>query len=246
LHGESLPHPEPLAEDAKLIYVTPAHQDPTGAVLTMERREALIEWSKHTGAFIVEDGFDSEYWYKMRPLPAIQGIDDNDCVIYLSSFWRAFFPVSRVGFAIFPDRWMPVVLALKSMLEREVPVLEQKVIADFLLEGRMERHLRKSHRLYAQRRQSIIIALTKQFGSKVSMGKESSGMNLLIQLNIDSSEDMIVDAARSAGLPLVSIREYYIADPVTNQFLIPFAHLEKEQITNITKEFANVILPSQQ
>jgi GntR family transcriptional regulator / MocR family aminotransferase len=235
-----------IAEGAKLIYVTPAHQDPTGAVLTMERRKTLIEWSKQTGAFIVEDGFDSEYWYKMRPLPAIQGVDDNDCVIYLSSFWRALFPVSRVGFVIFPDRWMPVVRELKSMLEREVPVLEQKVIADFLIEGHMERHLRKSHRLYAQRRQSIIIALTKQFGGKVSMGKESSGMNLLIQLNVDCSEDKIVAAARSAGLPLVSTRDYYIVDPLPNQFLIPFAHLQDEQITGITKEFANLILPSPQ
>lgn len=230
-------------EEAKLIYVTPAHQDPTGAVLSIDRRKALVEWSKRTGAFIIEDGFDSEYWYKMRPLPAIQGIDDNDCVIYLSSFWRALFPVSRVAFAIFPERWMPVVQEMKSLLEREVPVLEQKVITDFLLEGYMERHLRKSHRLYAHRRQELIIALTKQFGSRVSMGRESSGMNLLIELNIDKSEDEILDAARNANLPLVSTREYYIADAVPGQFLIPFAHINDDQILSITRQFAAGLLP---
>jgi GntR family transcriptional regulator/MocR family aminotransferase len=228
---------------AKLIYLTPAHHDPTGAVLTMERRKALIEWSKRTGSFIVEDGFDSEYWYKMRPLPAIQGLDDNDCVIYLSSFWRALFPVSRVGFAIFPDRWMPIVQELKSMLEREVPVLEQKVITDFLLEGYMERHLRRSHRLYAHRRQEMIISLTKQFGSKVSMGKESGGMNLLIELNVDATEEEILAAARNAKLPLLSTREYYILDPVPKQFLLPFAHLDDEQILNAAKDFAAHLQP---
>lgn len=233
-----------LAEEPKLIYVTPAHQDPTGAVLSMERRKALVDWSKRTGAFIVEDGFDSEYWYKMRPLPAIQGIDDNDCVIYLSSFWRALFPVSRVAFAIFPERWMPVVHELKSLLEREVPVLEQKVITDFLLEGYMERHLRKSHRLYAHRRQELIIALTKQFGSRVSMGKESSGMNLLIELNIERTEEDILAAAREAKMPLVSTREYYIADPVPNQFLIPFAHIDDAQIITMTRDFAVALTPT--
>lgn len=232
-----------IAQEPKLIYVTPAHQDPTGAVLSMERRKALVEWSKRTGGFIVEDGFDSEYWYKMRPLPAIQGVDDNDCVVYLSSFWRALFPVSRVAFAIFPERWMPVVRELKSLLEREVPVLEQKVIADFLLEGYMERHLRKSHRLYAHRRQEMIIALTKQFGSRVSMAKESSGMNLLIELNLDNSEEEILDAARQSNLPLVSTREYYIVNPRPRQFLIPFAHIDETQILPITKAFATALLP---
>jgi GntR family transcriptional regulator / MocR family aminotransferase len=232
-----------IAEEPKLIYVTPAHQDPTGAVLSMERRKALVEWSKRTGGFVVEDGFDSEYWYKMRPLPAIQGVDDNDCVIYLSSFWRALFPVSRVAFAIFPDRWMPAVRELKGLLEREVPVLEQKVITDFLLEGYMERHLRKSHRLYAHRRQEIIIALTKQFGSRVSMARESSGMNLLIELNLDKSEDEILDAARIANLPLVSTREYYIVNPVPRQFIVPFAHIDDAQILPIAKHFAALLMP---
>lgn len=231
-----------IASEPKLVYVTPAHQDPTGAVLSMERRKALIEWSKRTGAFIIEDGYDSEYWYKMRPLPAIQGIDDNDCVIYLSSFWRALFPVSRVGFAIFPDRWMPIVSDIKDMLEREVPVLEQKVITDFLLEGYMERHLRKSHKLYAHRRQELIIALTKQFGSRVSMGRESSGMNLLVELNLDKSEEEVIAAAKRANLPLVSTRDYYIVDPVPRQFLIPFAHIDDEQIIGITQDFAAKLL----
>lgn len=232
-----------ITEEPKLIYVTPAHQDPTGAVLSMERRKSLVEWSKRTGGFVVEDGFDSEYWYKMRPLPAIQGVDDNDCVIYLSSFWRALFPVSRVAFAIFPDRWMPVVRELKGLLEREVPVLEQKVITDFLLEGYMERHLRKSHRLYGHRRQEMIIALTKQFGGRVSMARESSGMNLLIELNLDKSEEEILDAARTANLPLVSTREYYIINPVPRQFLVPFAHIDDAQILPIAKHFAALLLP---
>jgi DNA-binding transcriptional MocR family regulator len=107
----------------------------------------------------------------------------------------------------------------------------------------MERHLRKSHRLYAHRRQELIIALTKQFGSRVSMGKESSGMNLLIELNLERNEEEILAAARNANLPLVSTRDYYIVDPVPNQFLIPFAHIEDEYIVTMTKEFAVALLP---
>lgn len=129
------------------------------------------------------------------------------------------------------------------MLEREVPVLEQKVITDFLLEGYMERHLRRSHRLYAHRRQEMIISLTKQFGSKVSMGKESGGMNLLIELNVDATEEEILAAARNAKLPLLSTREYYILDPVPKQFLLPFAHLDDEQILNAAKDFAAHLQP---
>jgi DNA-binding transcriptional MocR family regulator len=75
------------------------------------------------------------------------------------------------------------------------------------------------------------------------MAKESSGMNLLIELNLDQSEDEIIAAARSVNLPLVSTREYYIVDPTPNQFLIPFAHIDDAQIVPITREFAAALLP---
>lgn len=231
-----------LDEPARLIYLTPAHHDPTGAVLTLDRRKSLLEWAKTTGTFILEDGFDSEYWYKMRPLPAIQGLDENESVIYFSSFWRALFPVSRVSFAVFPNRWLPAVKALKGMLEREVPVLEQKVITDLLLEGYLERHLRRSHRLFAHRRQELMMALIKQFGSRVVIAKESSGMNMLIQLHLDSSEEEILAAAQAAELPLISTRQYYMSDPVAKQYLVPFAHLDDQKILTTTKNFAEALL----
>jgi GntR family transcriptional regulator/MocR family aminotransferase len=87
----------------RLIYVTPSHQAPTGAVMSMNRRKQLLEYAAKNQAYIIEDDYDSEFRYDGRPLPSLQGMDNNDRTIYLSCLWNAMAPVSRIGFMVVPD-----------------------------------------------------------------------------------------------------------------------------------------------
>ncbi len=123
----------------KLVYVTPSHQDPTGVTMSLERRVSLLEWANKTGAFIVEDDYDSEYRYGGRWLPSLQGLDRYDCVIYLGSLWKVLFQAVRFGFIVIPNCLRPVTRQAKMQLERHLPLLEQLALTEFISGGRDSR-----------------------------------------------------------------------------------------------------------
>ncbi len=230
---------------AKFLYVTPAHQNPTGATMSLERRRELLAWSAQTGTTIIEDGYDSEYWHrKSRPVPAIQGLDENDSVIYLASFWRVLLPVTRISFAVFPDKWMDLVQKFKGMLERDVNLLEQQVLAEFIEKGLYERALRKNQRVLSDRRQQLVISLMRHFGQKVSIATEDSGTNLLLTFKSDSSDEEIQNAAYTAKLPLISTGSYYVSGAVPKQFLLPFSNIQDDCIDSVISAFAKLVLPA--
>lgn len=233
-------------KQAKFLYVTPAHQNPTGATMSLERRRALLAWSAETGTTIIEDGYDSEYWHrKSRPAPAIQGLDENDCVIYLASFWRVLLPVTRISFAVFPDKWMDLVGKYKAMLERDVNVLEQQVLAEFIEKGLYERALRKNQRVLSCRRQQLVISLMRHFGQKISISTEDSGTNLLVTFKLDVKDGDIEDAAYTANLPLISTASYYVSGAVPKQFLLPFSNISDERVDSVISAFAKLVLPTE-
>src|SRR5262249_30236586 len=91
-----------LATQARLIYVTPTHQDPTGAVLAMERRQELLKWAGRNNAWILEDDYDAHFNYESRPLPPLAALDGEGRVVYLGSFWKVLYPLTLVGFAVVP------------------------------------------------------------------------------------------------------------------------------------------------
>jgi len=233
------------SNNAKFLYVTPAHQNPTGATMSLEKRRQLLNWSAETGATIIEDGYDSEYWHrKARPLPAIQGLDQHGCVIYFASFWRVLLPVTRISFAVFPDKWMELVTRFKGMLERDVNALEQHVLAEFIERGLYERALRKNQRVLSQRRQQLVISLMKHFGKKISIATEDSGTNLIVTFKADCTDDEIKDAAYAVNLPLVSTASYYVSGAIPHQYLLPFSNIQDERIDAIVSGFANLVMPT--
>lgn len=238
--GLCVPMLASCTKKAKLLYVTPAHQNPTGATMSLSRRKELLAWSQATCTPIIEDGYDSEYWHmKDRPLPAIQGLDESGSVIYLASFWRILFPVTKLSFAVFPDKCMPVVKKLKGLLGCDASLIEQRVLAEFLEQGLFERALRKNQRVLSSRRIALVVSLTKHLGSNISIAKESSGTNLLVRFNINCEDEKIEQAAYHANLPLVSTGSYYVKDPVPSQFLLPFTNLKEERIDDVVKQFTN-------
>lgn len=231
-------------KEAKFVYVTPAHQNPTGATMSLDKRRQLLKWAAYTNTTIIEDGYDSEYWHRRsRPVPAIQGLDEHGIVVYLASFWRVLLPVTRISFAVFPDSWMPVVTKYKEMKELDVNFLEQQVLTEFLERGLYERALRKNQRLLSYRRQQLVIALMKHFAQRISIATEDSGTNLIVTFKTECSTEEILDAATTASLPLVSTASYYISAPVDKQFLVPFSNLQDNSIDSIIANFAGKLPP---
>jgi GntR family transcriptional regulator/MocR family aminotransferase len=137
--------------DARLVYVTPGHQFPLGISMSLRRRLALLEWASGSGAMILEDDYDSEYRYSGRPVPALQGLDRRGIVLFAGSFSKVLFPSLRLGYLVVPSDLVDVVTATLSITSRHAPLIDQAILADFLVEGHFARHVRRMREVYAER-----------------------------------------------------------------------------------------------
>jgi GntR family transcriptional regulator/MocR family aminotransferase len=149
------------ASQARLVYLTPSHQFPLGVTMSLTRRLALLDWAKRANAYIIEDDYDSEFRFATRPLATLQGLDNGDRVIYIGTFSKVLFPSLRIGYMILPPALVDSFLIVRRMIDIHSPMLEQAVLADFMIEGHFTRHLRRMRALYAERRRALLEAARK-------------------------------------------------------------------------------------
>jgi GntR family transcriptional regulator/MocR family aminotransferase len=171
-------------EDAPLAYVTPSHQFPTGATMSLDRRLKLLEWAHASGAYVIEDDYDSDYRFSGPPLTALAGLDSGRNVIYVGTFSKSIGAGIRTGFAVLPPRLVEPARTLKILLNFGHPWLEQYVLADFLRTRAYQRHLRRIRRAYRDVRDTLLKELASAFGDLDLWGVES-GMHLMWRLPRD-------------------------------------------------------------
>lgn len=219
-------HTEPV----KLAYVTPSHQFPTGAIMSLPRRLALLAWAQQSGAMILEDGYDSEFRYDERQIPALQGLTTSDSVIYIGTFSKVLFPSLRMGYVVVPQPLAPILARAKWLGDRQAPLLEQHALTNFINEGHLESHIRRMRILYAQRRQILMQAITQQLGHQVTVMGENAGMNMMVQFHTHLSDEAIIDRATQRGVMLSSIQRCCMQANSQGKFLLGYADLTPEKI----------------
>ncbi len=190
-----------LAPDARLVYVTPSHQYPTGATLSLARRLELLAWARQRNGWILEDDYDSEFRYIGAPLPALQGIDEAGTVLYVGTFSKILAPGLRLGYLVVPKALAPAFRAAKSLLDRGSAVPLQAGLARLLAGGGMERHLLRMRRLYQHRRDVLWSELREAFGDRVNLGPPSAGgMHLVVWLPPGMDDQAAVRRAYEHGV----------------------------------------------
>ena len=137
---------------ARAAYVTPSHQYPLGVTMSASRRLQLLDWARRTGAWVIEDDYDSEYRYESFPIAALQGLDRDGRVIYIGTFSKVLFPSLRVGYLVIPPDLVPRFVAVREAMDIFPASLPQAALTDFINEGEFGRHLRRMRALYADRR----------------------------------------------------------------------------------------------
>jgi GntR family transcriptional regulator/MocR family aminotransferase len=217
---------------ARLAYVTPCHQFPTGVIMPLERRLALLDWAARTGAWIIEDDYISEFRYEGRPLEALQGLDRAGRVIYVGTFSKTLFPALRLGYAVLPQPLVRPFLAAKWVGDRFSATLVQQAVADFIASGQFERYLRRAGTRNAARRHALIGALRQHFGERVEIGGENTGVHLLVWLNDTrpAGLDALIESAARAGVGIYSIAPYYSRAPRRAGLLFGYASLTESEI----------------
>jgi GntR family transcriptional regulator/MocR family aminotransferase len=231
--------PEGLVVDdidpnARMAYVTPSHQFPTGAALSLARRLALIEWARANGAVVIEDDYDSEYRYSGPPLPAMQGLAADSPVIYCGTFSKVMFPALRIGYVIAPPALIDAFVRAKWLADRHTPLLEQAVLADFLREGHLDRHIRRMRRHYGRRREVLIDELTQRFGDSTRVYGDPAGMHTLVGFD----DPGVRERASMNKVQLVGVGAYYLTKPPHNAFVLGFSALVDRTIREGVKRLA--------
>jgi GntR family transcriptional regulator / MocR family aminotransferase len=170
---------ETRAVDARLAYITPSHQYPLGVTMSLARRLALLDWANRSGAWILEDDYDSEYRYSGRPLSSLQGLDDGGRVLYLGTFSKVLSPALRLGYLVVPPDLVDAFVAARALVDRHSPMMEQAVLVEFIAEGHFARHVRRMRSLYAERRDALVEALGRGLAGLIEVGAVDAGLHLV-------------------------------------------------------------------
>lgn len=222
----------------RLVHVTPSHQDPTGATLSLARRLALLELAERTECLILEDDYDSEFRYEGRPVESLQGLDRTGLVVYGGTFSKSVLAGLRIGFLVLPPGLVASFVAAKSLWDSGAPMLEQAILAEFIRSGDFERHIRRMRRLYRDRRNALLTALQTCFSDRVEVGERHGGLNVLIALDLPGSEAKLATMAARAGIGLRPASPYYSVAPSRPHFLMGFAALPAEEIAEGVRKLA--------
>lgn len=192
----------PLDGRARLAYVTPSHQFPLGGVLPVGRRLELLQWAQKCDAWIVEDDYDGEFRYGQRPIDALQSMDTDARVIYIGTFSKALSPQLRLGYLVLPPALVPVFRQAKRLIDRHVPVLEQRVLASLIDSGAYERHVRRVRREYERRRAVLLETIAQQLPAGAYVTGTAAGLHVVLWLPLLRAglEPALVAAANENGV----------------------------------------------
>ncbi len=228
---------------ARLAYVTPSHQFPSGAVLPLPRRLALLDWASRVGAYVVEDDYDSEYRYAGRPLEPVQVLDRDRRTIYLATFSKNLFPALRLGFLVLPSALIDPFQATKYLADRHSAMLNQAVLAEFIGDGHFERHLRRMRAANGKRRRVLMAALKHELGDGVLIAGNNAGVHVTLWLPgvAPAAVDAIVAQARTAGVGVYSCNPLFYGAPSRAGLLLGYEALNQAQIEQGIRQLATVL-----
>jgi len=239
-HGMRIPRPIPGKRACRLAYVTPAHQFPTGAVLSIERRLELLAWASRLGAFIVEDDYDGEYRYDGQPPQALGGFDRDGSTIYVGTFSKILFPALRLGYLVLPKSLVEPFVATKAVSDTGTAVLEQLALADFIKSGHFDRHLRRATASNATRRKVLMSALRDQFGDRVETCGANAGLHVFAWVKGKSGGPIreASDTAEKAGVGLYTADPFYAKPPDRTAILLGYGALRERDIRDGIRRLA--------
>lgn len=229
-----------LIPTPKLVYVTPSHQFPTGALLSLPRRLQLLDWAQQNNCLIIEDDYDGEYRYSSRPIPALQGLKANAPVIYMGTFAKVMFPGLHLGYVVVPTNLVQTFAQARWLSDRHCSLLDQAVLSRFITEGHLERHLRRMRICYDRRRQTLVAALKTSFGNAAEILGDSAGLHLVARLNIGLADEDITHRASQADVYISSLQAHNL-HPCQGDFILGYTEIDEPLIEEGIQRWAKAL-----
>jgi GntR family transcriptional regulator/MocR family aminotransferase len=238
LDDEGLIVDRSLLDGSRLVYVTPAHQFPLGVSLSLPRRLALLEWARRSGALIFEDDYDSEFRYAGRPVPALQGLDRHGQVLFAGSFSKVLFPSLRLGYLVVPQDLVDRVAATQSVTHRHAPLLEQAILADFIVGGHFGRHVRRMREVYAERLGVLLESAKTRLAGLLEISSVEAGLQTVGWLGERIDGAAAAAAAARREVEVTPVARYGDGRVARNGLQLGFAAVDPPEIERGVRDLA--------
>ncbi len=229
-HGLDVEYGVQRHREVRAAYVTPAHQFPMGVTLSPARRFALLSWAARTGAWILEDDYDSEFRYGENSIPSLQGADTDGRVIYVGTLSKVMFPALRLGFLVIPDDLVAIFSTVRNANDTFASMLYQLAMTDFIREGHFARHIRKMRSLYAQRRQGLVAAIAARLPGTLQVVGDHAGVQLLALLPHGADDVGIANEAARRGIAVKALSQCYIKPAKRTGLILGFGNISPREI----------------
>ena len=219
-----------LHQNARLVYVTPSNQYPLTVTMSLSRRLELLEWAQASGAWIIEDDYDSEFRYNSRPVASLQGLDRYGRVIYLGTFSKLLAPTLRIGYFVLPPELVDVFSAASSLITRHPPALEQIVLTDFIEQGHLARHIRRMRTIYMERQADFVEAARRELAGLLEITTPEAGTHLVGWLPRRIDDQIAVKKAAEQGVEARAFSNYCLEVSARGGLVLGYGAFTKNQI----------------
>ncbi|WP_285397195.1 PLP-dependent aminotransferase family protein [Lysinibacillus sp. fls2-241-R2A-57] len=214
----------------KFVFLTPSHQFPLGGTLPIQRRIQLINFARRNNCFLVEDDYDSEFRYEGPPVSSLQGLD-LERVLYIGSFSKILSPALRIGYIVLPTHLIEKCRQLKWFTDLHTQSLDQLILARFIKEGYLERHIAKMKKFYKNQRDFLIQCLQTTFSNKVKVLGYSTGMHLIVELEDIHFSKEVLFKIEQLGVKVYPVEDHSIEKGRhNNRIILGYGHLKKNEI----------------
>ena len=218
------------AGNAHAVYITPSHQYPLGVTMSATRRMQLLNWAARSGAWIMEDDYDSEYRLGGDPIPSLQGLDTGERVIYIGTFSKVMFPALRLGYVVIPKDLVEAFSIARDATDQFSSTLYQAAMTDFIREGHFARHIRRMRMLYMERRKALADAIQEQMSGKLEVIGVEAGMHLVALLPPGVSDVEVSRKAAEVGISAMPLSSCYLKPPVRGGLILGYGGTDAQQI----------------
>ncbi|MDA0139077.1 MocR-like pyridoxine biosynthesis transcription factor PdxR [Solirubrobacter deserti] len=226
---------DPSRLDADAVLVTPAHQFPTGAVLSPERRRALLAW----GGIVLEDDYDSEYRYDRAPVGTLQRLAP-DRVVYLGTASKTLAPALRLGWVLAPPELTHAIATERWAVDSGGPAINARAYARLLATGEVDRHLRRTRREYRERRDALVAALTERLpGCRID--GVAAGLHLLLRLPAGTDEDAVVRRLAERRVRVNGLNAYRLTARDEPALVIGYGRLPQAAVPGAVAALAHAL-----
>jgi len=241
MNGLNVVEGQRRCDRAKLAYVTPAHQFPLGVTMSLDRRLALKDWAWRTGGLIFEDDYDSEYRYSGRPIPALQGLDQNDSVIFAGSFSKVLFPSLRLGYLVVPPGLIDKFAAARYIMDRHSAVIDQAILCDFITEGHFGRHIRRMRELYSSRLAVLRQSVQRKLGEFLTIPETEAGVNTVGWLANGLNAKAVARAAAERNVEVIPINRFALEEQTPEGLLLGFGAVDDFELVRGVEDLAAAV-----